>query len=66
MSLSHCRRSLALSILLVAAGAVPALAAGVQPRFDLSSPSGGPFPSDVFTVTDPSQNTGVRTICGVV
>ena len=60
MSLSHCRRSLALSILLVAAGAVPALAAGVQPRFDLSSPSGGPFPSDVFTVTDPSQNTGVR------
>jgi len=60
MSLSPCRRSLAMSVLLVIAGAVPALAAGVQPRFDLSSPSGGPFPSDVFTVTDPSQNTGVR------
>ena len=41
---------------------VPALApaAAVQARFDLSSPSGGPFPSDVFTVDDPSQNTGMR------
>jgi hypothetical protein len=49
-----------LSILLVVTSAVPCVAAGVQARFDLSSPSGGPFPSDVFTVIDPDQNTGVR------
>ena len=35
------------------------LAAGVQAMFDLSSPSKGPFPSDAFTVLDPTQNTGV-------
>src|SRR5262249_4234458 len=41
---------------------VPALAfgAGVQALFDLSTPSGGPFPSDRFTLADPSQITGVR------
>jgi hypothetical protein len=40
----------------------PALAfgAGVQALFDLSEPSGGPFPSDRFTFADPSQLTGVR------
>jgi hypothetical protein len=32
----------------------------VHARFDLSNPSGGPFPSDVFTVPDASQNTGRR------
>src|SRR5712692_5882430 len=37
-----------------------ALAAGVQALFDLSSPKGGPFPSDRFTLDDPSQLTGVR------
>src|SRR5712692_7570936 len=37
-----------------------ALAAGVQALFDLSSPAGGPFPSDRFTLDDPSQLTGVR------
>jgi hypothetical protein len=40
--------------------AAPALAAGVRAGFDLISPSGGPFPSDVFTVADPSHNTGLR------
>jgi len=37
-----------------------ALAAGVQARFDLSSPAGGPFPSDRFAVEDDSHLTGVR------
>jgi hypothetical protein len=41
---------------------VPSLAfgAGVQALFDLSSPAGGPFPSDRFTVDDHDQKTGVR------
>jgi hypothetical protein len=34
-----------------------AVAAGVQPRFDLTSPGGGPFPSDRFMVLDPDQAT---------
>ncbi len=40
---------------------LPALAsaAGVQALFDLSSPAGGPFPSDSFTVEDPSHLSGV-------
>src|SRR5262245_32838380 len=37
-----------------------ALAAGVEARFDLSSSSGGPFPSDRFTEADSSQLTGLR------
>ena len=45
-------------LLLVLAG--PAVAAGVKARFDLASPAAGPFPSDIFTVADPSHNTGVR------
>ena len=38
---------------------LPALATagGVHPRFDLTSPRGGPFPSDRFTVPDPEQAT---------
>jgi hypothetical protein len=41
---------------------VPTLAfgAGVQALFDLSTPAGGPFPSDRFSLADPSQLTGVR------
>jgi Bacterial virulence factor lipase N-terminal len=37
-----------------------ALATDVNALFDTSSPRGGPFPSDVFTTTDPTHNTGVR------
>jgi hypothetical protein len=37
-----------------------AFGAGVQAHFDLSSPTGGPFPSDRFTLADPSHITGVR------
>jgi hypothetical protein len=35
-------------------------AAGVSPGFDLSSPSGAPFPTDRYTVADATQLTGVR------
>jgi hypothetical protein len=34
--------------------------ATVRPLFDLRSPERSPFPSDVFTVADGSQNTGRR------
>ena len=32
----------------------------VYSLFDLSRPEGGPFPSDIFTVADATQNTGRR------
>jgi dienelactone hydrolase len=35
-------------------------AAAVAPRFDVATPSGGPFPSDVFTVADAEQRTSLR------
>jgi len=47
---------LVLALLLLA----PVVALATTARFDLGTPSGGPFPSDVFTVADPSQNTGLR------
>ncbi len=59
MNLWH-RRALSLAIVLTLATAVPSFAAGVDARFDLSSPSGVPFPTDLFTVADPSHNTGRR------
>jgi len=34
--------------------------ATVQALFDIATPTGGPFPSNLFTVTDPSHNTGLR------
>jgi hypothetical protein len=37
-----------------------ARAAGVQARFSLDAPSAGPFPSDLFTVPDSQQHTGLR------
>ena len=42
-----------------------ASAAGVQPFFDLSSPSGVPFPSDRFTVLDLRHNALLRPNCAV-
>src|SRR6266542_1245735 len=59
MNLWH-RRALRLAIVLTLATAVPSFAAGVDARFDLSSPSGVPFPTALFTVADPSHNTGRR------
>jgi len=35
-------------------------AAGVHALFDLEIPTGGPFPSDRFTVSDPGQETALR------
>ena len=37
-----------------------ALAAKVQVLFSPVLPAFGPFPSDLFTVADPSHNTGLR------
>src|SRR5262249_34660960 len=54
------QRRLTLALLALLATASPTLAAGVTARFDLTSPAAGPFPSDMFTVPDPSHNTGVR------
>ena len=54
------RRSLPFVLVLLLVVPVVALAAGVQARFDLSSPARGPFPSDRFTLADPSHLTGVR------
>src|SRR5256884_6337006 len=52
------RRSLPFILVLLLV--IPVVALATTARFDLDTPSGGPFPSDVFTVADPSQNTGVR------
>lgn len=54
------RRTLLLSLFLCLLSPSLAQAAGVEPRFDLSSPAGSPFPSDRFTVHDWTQLTGVR------
>lgn len=40
--------------------AAPREAASVHALFNLDSPDTGPFPSDRFTIADPSQNTGLR------
>jgi Bacterial virulence factor lipase N-terminal len=51
-----------LVLLLLAWLLVPAAAnaAGVAPSFDATSPSGGPYPSDRWTVADATQLTGLR------
>ena len=54
------RRSLLLAFVFLLLIPAIAPAAGVRARFDLSAPSGGPFPSDRFTVFDPTQITGLR------
>jgi len=53
----------ALLVLILCTGGLVApsrAASGVHPLFDIHTPAGGPFPSDIFTVTDASQNTGLR------
>ena len=53
------RRSLLLVALTLLLLPAPAQAAGVvQPLWDITTPSGGPFPSDIFTIADPTQLTG--------
>ena len=54
------RRLLVLALLGVLLAPATAQAAGVAPGFDLSSPSGAPFPTDRYTVPDSTQLTGVR------
>ena len=50
-----------LFLVLLVALALPAFAqAAVQPSYDLSTPDGGPFPSDRWTAVDWSQPTGLR------
>ncbi len=54
------RRALRFTLCVVLLWPSLALAAGVQALFNLEVPAGGPFPSDRFTVADPSHNTGLR------
>jgi hypothetical protein len=42
------------------ADALPDTSNAVDALFDLGAPNTGPFPSDWFTLNDPSQNTGLR------
>ncbi|HJY79776.1 MAG TPA: hypothetical protein VKK81_01650 [Candidatus Binatia bacterium] len=51
---------LLLTVFLVLLWSPLTLAAGVQALFNLESPTGGPFPSDLFTVPDSSHNTGLQ------
>jgi hypothetical protein len=60
MTLWHGGRAVALTLTLLLTITAPALAAGVKAGFDLASPQAGPFPSNIFTVADPSHNTGLR------
>jgi hypothetical protein len=49
-----------LALVSLALAPATAQAARVTPGFDLSSPSGAPFPTDRYTVADPTQLTGLR------
>ena len=49
-----------IALAVAAASASAAVAKGVEPEFDVSDPSGSLFPSDLFTVPDASQPTGLR------
>lgn len=69
MTTSFARRAGILVLLLGAHGASgPSVGGGTQADagghvfagFDLGTPENGPFPSDIFTVADPSHNTGRR------
>ncbi len=53
-------RGVFVALLLMSLPPSDAGAAGIQALFDLDAASGGPFPSDRFTVPDVSQNTGLR------
>jgi hypothetical protein len=52
--------TVAIALVLGAALAPAALGKDVEPRFDPADPAGSPFPSDLFTVPDGSQLTGLR------
>jgi hypothetical protein len=54
------RRTLLLALLALLLLPSVARAADVAPLFELTRPEGAPFPSDRYTVPDPTQLTGVR------
>jgi hypothetical protein len=54
------RRLILLVLVGVMLAPATAHAAGVMPGFDLSSPSGAPFPTDRYTAPDSTQLTGLR------
>ena len=54
------RRLVVLALVTFVLTPATAHAAGVEPGFNLSSPSGAPFPTDRYTVADTTQLTGVR------
>jgi len=58
--LSLPRRLILLALVTFVLTPATAHAAGVAPGFDLSSPSGAPFPTDRYTVADTTQLTGLR------
>ena len=58
--MSRFLRCLTIVVIGLAIMASPAVAAGIEPRLDLRSPGGAPFPSDRWTVPDGTQLTGVR------
>src|SRR5205823_3474750 len=51
---------LVIALLAVHGPLASAQSAHVHALFDVSRPTGGPFPSNLFTVQDNSQNTGRR------
>src|SRR5438477_13105640 len=56
----HSRRALLLVLSVILLWPPFALAEGVEAIFNLERPSGGPFPSDLFTVADSHHNTKRR------
>ncbi|MGH8067532.1 MAG: Ig-like domain-containing protein [Candidatus Entotheonellia bacterium] len=56
----RCRWMLFFTLLVLLLSPARLLAAGVQALFNLETPTGGPFPCDLFTVADSSHNTGLR------
>ncbi|MFL6210821.1 MAG: hypothetical protein ACJ74W_18370 [Pyrinomonadaceae bacterium] len=56
---TRCRSALLITLCAVVLLFAPAGATGqVHALFDFHTPAGGPFPSNLFTVADSSQNTG--------
>ncbi|HKY44880.1 MAG TPA: Ig-like domain-containing protein [Pyrinomonadaceae bacterium] len=60
MNTIHCLTFLLIAFCAVVLIAPSRAAGGVHALFDFQIPAGGPFPSDLFTVSDSSQNTGLR------
>jgi hypothetical protein len=59
VAVRFCGALLLTTLCAVLLGAPSRAAEEVHALFDLNSPADGPFPSDLFTVADSSQNTGL-------